>query len=260
MLGKELAEPALFAEFAAASNEIADDYEARRNARAIRRIMALADRANQMIDEQKPWLMAKDSGKHAATLAVCTLGLNLFRSLIIWLKPVIPAVAGRAEAFLGAGELTWNSAATPLLGHRIASYEPLLTRVEPRAVAAILKEAAEGAPGLTETADNEIDLETFLKVDLRVAEIRAAEYVDGADKLLRLTLDTGDATRNVFSGIRSAYEPAALVGRKVVLVANLKPRKMRFGVSEGMVLAAGDGTGIFLLAPDDGAKPGMQVR
>jgi len=260
VLGTELSDPALYAEFAAAAKEIAEDYEAHRNSRAIRRIMALADRANQMIDEQKPWLMAKDPGKHAATLAVCTLGLNLFRSLIIWLKPVIPAVAGRAEAFLGAGELTWSSAATPLLGCRIASYEPLLTRVEPKAVAAILKEAAEGATGLTETADNEIDLETFLKVDLRVAEIRAAEYVDGADKLLRLTLDTGGATRTVFSGIRSAYEPSALVGRKVVLVANLKPRKMRFGVSEGMVLAAGEGTGIFLLAPDDGAKPGMQVR
>jgi methionyl-tRNA synthetase len=136
----------------------------------------------------------------------------------------------------------------------------LLTRVEPAAVAAILKEAAEGAPGLAETTNNEIDLETFLKVDLRVALIRAAEYVEGADKLLRLTLDTGGATRTVFSGIRSAYEPEALLGRKVVLVANLKPRKMRFGVSEGMVLAAGDGTGIFLLAPDDGAMPGMQVR
>jgi methionyl-tRNA synthetase len=260
VLGTELADAALFADFAAASEEIAEDYEARRNSRAIRRIMALADRANQFIDEQKPWLMARDPGKHSATLAVCTLGLNLFRSLIIWLKPVIPAVAGRAEAFLGAGELTWNSAATPLLGSRIASYEPLLTRVEPAAVAAIRKEATEGATGLTETADNEIDLETFLKVDLRVAEIRAAEYVDGADKLLRLTLDAGGASRTVFSGIRSAYDPAALVGRKVVLVANLKPRKMRFGVSEGMVLAAGDGTGIFLLAPDDGATPGMQVR
>jgi methionyl-tRNA synthetase len=260
VLGPDLGDSAIYGEFVAAADEIAADFEERRNSKAIRRIMALADRANQMIDEKKPWIMAKDPAKNAATLAVCTLGLNLFRSLIIWLKPVIPAVAGRAEAFLGAGELTWNSVRSPLLGCRIAQYEPLLTRVEAEAVAAILKEAAEGAPGLTEIADNAIDLETFLKVDLRVAEIRSAEYVDGADKLLRLTLDTGGATRTVFSGIRSAYAPEALLGRKVILVANLKPRKMRFGVSEGMILAAGDGAGIFLLAPDDGAIPGMQVR
>jgi len=261
ILAEQLPDTALFDEFRDASEDIAADYEARRYARAIRRIMALADRANQLIDEQKPWLMIKEPGRESDVLGACTLGLNLFRSLIVWLKPVIPAVAARAEAFLGGGELTWSAVDTPLLGSRIARFEPLLKRVEAAAVEAILAEAADGTKDLSATTSDEIDLDTFLKVDLRVAEIVSAEHVDGADKLLRLTVSLGDEERTVFAGIRRAYEPASLEGRKVVLVANLKPRKMRFGVSEGMILAAGPGGDeIFLLGPDEGAKPGMQVR
>ena len=223
--------------------------------------MTLADRANQMIDEQKPWIAIKEPGNEAQVLATCTLGLNLFRSLIVLLKPVIPAVAERAEAFLGGGELTWSSVETPLLGSRIERFKPLLNRVEESSVAAILAEASEGAKGLKDTQDETIDIDTFLKVDLRVAEILEAAHVDGADKLLRLRLDVGDGERTVFAGIRSAYEPETLRGRKVVVVANLAPRKMRFGVSEGMILAAGPGgQDIYLLSPDSGATPGMRVR
>jgi methionyl-tRNA synthetase len=260
-LADRLPDEALFTEFRVASEDIAADYEARRFARGIRKIMALADRANQAIDEQKPWVMAREPGKEAAVLGVCTLGLNLFRSLIVLLKPVIPAVAGRAEEFLGAGELTWNSLEKPLLGSRIAKFKPLLSRVEPAAIEAILAEASDGAKGLNDTTHDEIDLDTFLKVDLRIAEIKSADYVEGADKLLRLTVSLGEEERTLFAGIRSAYEPDALKGRKIVIVANLKPRKMRFGVSEGMILAAGPGgEDIFLLSPDAGAEPGMQVR
>ncbi len=260
-LAGQLADDTLFMEFRDAAEDIAADYEARRYGRAVRKIMALADRANQAIDEQKPWIMAKEPGNEASVVDVCTLGLNLFRSLIVLLKPVIPAVAGRAEAFLGGDELTWKDVETPLLGSRIARFKPLLQRVEPSAVDAILAEASEGAKGVSETTSDEIDIETFLKVDLRVAEIVAADHVEGGDKLLRLSLALGDGERTVFAGIRSAYEPESLPGRHVVVVANLKPRKMRFGVSEGMILAAGGGgEEIFLLSPDSGAKAGMQVR
>jgi methionyl-tRNA synthetase len=261
VLADSLPDTALFDSFRDAARDIANDYEARQYSRAIRKIMALADRANQAIDAEKPWIMAKQPGKEQDVLGVCTLGLNLFRSLIILLKPVIPAMAERAEAFLGEGDLTWSAVETPLLGKRIAQFKPLLRRVEQASIDAILAEASEGAKGLSEIETDEIDLETFLKVDLRVAEIQAAEYVDGADKLLRLTLDLGDGSRTVFAGIRSAYSADELPGRLVVVVANLKPRKMRFGVSEGMILAAGPGDGdIFLLSPDSGAKPGMRVR
>lgn len=261
LLAEELADEDLFREFREAAGEIAADYESRNFARAIRRIMALADRANQVIDEAKPWVAIKEPGREAEVLASCTLGLNLFRSLIVLLKPVIPAVAKRAESFLCEGELTWKSVDSPLLGARIARFEPLLRRVEQTAVDAILNEADDGASGLSDTQGNEIDIDRFLDVDLRVAEIVEAGYVDGADKLLELRLDLGGSRRTVFAGIRSAYEPENLVGRKVVVVANLKPRKMRFGTSEGMILAAGPGgKEIFLLSPDEGATPGMQVR
>jgi len=260
VLAESLPDEAQFAEFRSAATEIAGHYESREYSRAIRKIMALADVANRYIDEQKPWVAARDTERHAEVLATCTLGINLFRSLIVFLKPVIPAVAARAEAFLGGDELDWSSVETPLLGRRIEKFKPLLQRVENSVIDTILNEAnmAKTAP---ETPDTElIDLETFLKVDLRVAEIVEAERVDGADKLLRLTLNLGDGKRTVFAGIRSAYDPETLPGRHVVVVANLKPRKMRFGVSEGMILAAGaGGLETFLLSPDDGAKPGMQV-
>jgi methionyl-tRNA synthetase len=268
VLGEKLADPALFDSFRAAAAEIAEDYEGRRYARAVRGIMALADRANQMIDEQKPWLAVKEPGSEAKVLDTCTLGLNLFRSLIVMLKPVIPAVAQRAEEFLGGEELSWESLEAPLLGTQIEKFKPLLRRVEQSAVDAILAEAGVGSAETgaqpepePASGSDEIDLDSFLKVDLRVAEIVAAEHVEGADKLLRLTLNLGDGSRTVFAGIRSAYDPDQLPGRLVVVVANLKPRKMRFGVSEGMILAAGPGGDeIFLLSPDSGATPGMRVR
>ena len=177
------------------------------------------------------------------------------------LKPVVPAVAARAETFLATGELEWGDIAQPLLGHRIAKFVPLLERVDPDAVQAINAEARGETVTEVTAQDEQIDIDLFSKIDLRVARIVAASHVEGADKLLELKLDLGGAERTVFAGIRSAYDPAALVGRHVVVVANLKPRKMRFGTSEGMILAAGDGgKEIFLLGPDTGAEPGMRVR
>ena len=263
-LAERLPEPKLYAEFAAAADDLAADFEQREYSRAVRKIMALADRANQYIDEQKPWIMAKDPAAAANVVAVCTLGLNLFRALIVYLKPIVPALAERAETLLAGGELRWNDAASPLLGTKIAKFEALLTRVEMATVESLTKPAASEAPAVTTTpateGNGEIDLAEFQKTELRVARVIEASYVDGADKLLKLKLDVGDEERTVFSGIRSSYEPAALTNRLVILVANLAPRKMRFGVSEGMVLAAsGDEPGIFLLSPDSGATPGMKV-
>ncbi|HEY9182136.1 MAG TPA: methionine--tRNA ligase subunit beta, partial [Gammaproteobacteria bacterium] len=257
-----------YAEFAAAAEDLAADFEKLEYSRAVRKIMALADRANQYIDERKPWLLAKDSAAGAEVVAVCTVGLNLFRALIVYLKPIVPALASRAEKLLGGTELCWQDAATPLLGAPIAKFEALLTRVEPSAIESILaKPATNEATKVTSTTPapngathSEIDLAQFQRTELRVARIIEAAYVDGADKLLKLRLDVGTEERTVFSGIRSSYEPSALTNRLVVLVANLAPRKMRFGVSQGMVLAAsGDEPGIFLLSPDSGAKPGMKV-
>ena len=266
-LAETLPAPALYAEFAAAADDLAADFEQREYSRAVRKIMALADRANQYIDEQKPWIMAKDPAAAANVVAVCTLGLNLFRALIVYLKPIVPALAERAEALLAGGELSWSDAGSPLLGTKIAKFEALLTRVEMATVESLTKPAASEAPAVTTvtiasaTASNgEIGLAEFQKTELRVARVIEASYVDGADKLLKLKLDVGDEERTVFSGIRSSYEPAALTNRLVILVANLAPRKMRFGVSQGMVLAAsGDEPGIFLLSPDSGATPGMKV-
>ncbi len=303
-LAGELPDEALFAEFAEAADDIAADYDGRNYAAAVRRIMALADRANRYIDEKKPWIMARDDDQRDAVVAVCTLGLNLFRTLIVLLKPVIPGVTVRAEQFLACGELTWNDAKQPLLGHRIEPFRALLKRVEAHTVEAILTEARDEAatpasqkartaqrdqadpstepgeadqagpsgqaaaggkagtpaPSARATPIEEIDIEHFSKIDLRVARIAAATYVKGADKLIKLRLELGDSERTVFAGIRSAYDPATLLGKHVVVVANLKPRKMRFGTSEGMVLAAGPGgKDIFLLSPDDGAEPGMPV-
>ena len=214
--------------------------------------------------------MAKDPAAAANVVAVCTLGLNLFRALIVYLKPIVPALAERAEALLGGGELRWSDAGSPLLGTKIAKFEALLTRVEMATVESLTKPATSETATVTTTpttptapstkSNGEIDLAEFQKTELRVARVIEAAYVDGADKLLKLKLDVGDEERTVFSGIRSSYEPAALTNRLVILVANLAPRKMRFGVSQGMVLAAsGDEPGIFLLSPDSGATPGMKV-
>ena len=261
-LADALPEPDLFAASAGAADEIAAHYERREYSKAMRRIMALADDANRYIDEHKPWLMAKDPARAAEVQAVCTQGLNQFRSLMIYLAPVLPEVAARARAFLGDDAWRWTDAAEPLLARTINAFAPLLTRVEPDKVASMLEQSKDTQAKPAPAADADlIGMEEFGRVDLRVARVRAAEPVAGADKLLRLTLDLGGSERTVFAGIKSAYAPESLVGRHVVVVANLAPRKMRFGVSEGMVLAAGPGgEDIFLLSPDQGAEAGMRVK
>ena len=264
-LSAALENEALFAEFADCSESIAEHYENREYSKAMRMIMTLADSANRYIDEYKPWLMIKDDSKADAVQAVCTQGLNMFRSLIIYLSPVIPGVATDARAFLNESAWSWSDAAAPLLNTHINKFKPLLTRVETQQVDAMVQQSKSSLTKPVEVApatqDNTISIDDFMKVDLRIARIEKAEPVDGADKLLALTLDIGGDTRNVFAGIKAAYDPATLIGRHVVVVANLAPRKMRFGVSEGMVLAAGPGgEDIFLLSSDDGAKPGMRVK
>ncbi|MCG3168702.1 MAG: Methionine--tRNA ligase [Pseudomonadales bacterium] len=262
----------LRAECVAEGEAIAACYEAREYGKAMRRIMALADRANQYIDHEKPWALARDPAQAARVQAVCSAGIDLFRILATYLAPVLPALAARAAAFLRL-PLDWASLPASLDGHAIATFTPLMNRIAPERIAAMIEAskghtegaatAAAAAPATTQPpiADT-IAFEDFAKVDLRVARIVAAEPVAGADKLLALTLDLGGGLRrNVFAGIKSAYAAGDLVGRLTVMVANLAPRTMRFGVSEGMVLAAGPGgKDIFLLAPDSGAEPGMQVK
>jgi methionyl-tRNA synthetase len=293
-LADTLADPALQDEFVAAGGRIAAAYEERDLAGAVREIMALTDRANLYIDQQKPWLMAKDPARAAEVQAVCTQGLNLFRVLALYLKPVMPRLAAGAEKFLGLPAQAWADSAKALLGTTINTYEPLATRVDPAAIKGLLAAASEslkpsGIPGAAaataapqaseprpareatgkpaqpapEAATaGTLSIDEFAKVDLRIARIDSAELVEGADKLLKLGVDLGDGgKRTIFAGIRSAYEPEKLVGRMTVVVANLAPRKMRFGTSEGMVLAAGPGgKDIFLLSPDAGATPGMKVK
>jgi methionyl-tRNA synthetase len=273
-LAGKLPDEALYTSFVAQREAIGDLYEARDYAAAVREIMALADRANLYIDQEKPWAMMKDPARAPAVLGVCTQGLNLFRVLALYLKPVLPELVAKIEQFFGAGALEWNSITTPLLGAKINAYAALAVRVEPKAVAAVLaaskdQQAASAPVAVTAPAvapaaanGNEATIEDFAKLDLRIAKIVAAEPVEGADKLLKLTVDLGElGSRTVFAGIRTAYASEALVGRLTIVFANLKPRKMRFGTSEGMVLAAGPGgKDIFLLSPDAGAAPGMQVK
>ncbi|MGK7297112.1 MAG: methionine--tRNA ligase, partial [Candidatus Wenzhouxiangella sp. M2_3B_020] len=269
-LADALPEPALHDEFVAGTEAVAADFEQCNYASAIRRIMALADRANQYVDGHKPWHMAKEEGRDAEVVAVCTQALNLFRVLMTWLSPVMPTIADDAGRFLGRDLADWSRLDEPLLNHPIERFSPLAKRVEPRQIEALMEDARESLTpsdtGQPDTAppielEPEITIDDFMKVDLRVARISEAGFVEGADKLLRLLLDLGGETRQVFAGIRSAYDPAELEGRLTVMVANLKPRKMRFGISEGMVLAAGgDDGGPYLLAPDSDAEPGMRVR
>jgi methionyl-tRNA synthetase len=261
-LADSLPDTALFAEFAAALEPIAQHYENREYSKAMRLIMALADRANRYIDDNKPWVMIKDEKRLGDVQLVCTQGLNMFRSLMIYLSPVIPAVADDARTFLGETSWCWDDASTPLLDATVQKFTPLLTRVEDSQVQSMIEQSRESTP-LPEAAsqDDYISIDDFMKVDLRIARIEKADAVDGADKLLALTLDLGDGQRQVFAGIKAAYSPESLIGRHVVVVANLAPRKMRFGVSEGMVLASGPGgEDIFLLSPDEGAEPGMRVK
>jgi len=267
-LAETLAEPGLYGAFVSADERIREAYERREFSRAMREIMSLADLANQYIDEKKPWVLAKQTNTDAEIQAVCSMGINLFRLLMIYLKPVLPVVAAEAEQFLQIPPLTWADIHRPLLNHVIAPFKPLLQRIETAQIEAMVEAskanlaptAAPSGPLAANPIAETIAIDDFAKVDLRVARIVTAAPVEGADKLLQLTLDLGGETRQVFAGIKAAYRPEDLTGRLTIMVANLAPRKMRFGVSEGMVLAAGDGSGIYLLSPDSGAQPGMRVK
>ncbi|MSQ88779.1 MAG: methionine--tRNA ligase [Betaproteobacteria bacterium] len=272
---------ALLASFRDQATTIAGCFETREFGKALREVMALADQANQYIDDMKPWDLAKDPASSAKLHAVCSVSLNLFRILTIYLKPVMPKLAREVESFLNVPSLAWSDAATLLNKHKINPYQHLLTRVDAKQLDALFGiesvppvntpqrhlEQRQHATKEPSVSDSSISIDDFNKLDLRVAKIVQAEQVEGADKLLKLTLELGsDAagvaqTRTVFAGIKSAYAPDKLTGQLVVLVANLAPRKMKFGLSEGMVLAAsGEGPGIFLISPDSGALPGMRVK
>lgn len=286
-LSAELANPELYKTFTDASASIGEAWSSREFGRAVREIMALADVANRYVDEQAPWVVAKQEGRDADLQAICSMGINMFRVLMTWLKPVLPSLTERTEAFLNV-EMSWDGIQQPLLDHKISAFKALYSRIEMDKVNALIEASKEdaavaNAPAVADTkakksaeakpavaaasADADvgdtISFDDFAKVDMRVALIKTAELVEGSDKLLRLVLDMGgDETRQIFSGIRAAYpDPSVLEGRLTVVVANLAPRKMRFGVSEGMVLSAGPGgKDLFILGADSGAQPGMQVK
>ncbi|WP_305810450.1 methionine--tRNA ligase [Photobacterium leiognathi] len=273
-LSDNFVEPELYAEFVAAADRIGELYESREYGRAIREITALADKANQYVDEKAPWVVAKQEGKDQELQEICTVGINLFRVLMAYLKPVMPKLAERSEAFLNE-TLTWESIAKPLTAHEVTKFKALFNRIDPAHVAAMVesskeeaaadKAAAEAAakpasPLTEEPIEAEIEFDDFAKVDLRIAKIVSCESVPKANKLLKFQLDIGGEVRQVFSGIKAAYEPEELVGKLTVVVANLKPRKMKFGMSEGMILAAGPGgKDLWILEPHEGAQPGMRV-
>ena len=269
VLSPQIDDVALWQEFTRAAGAIADDYERGDFARAVRTIAALADKANQYIAARAPWKLAKEAPRQGEALVAASVGINLFKVLLVYLAPILPATTARALKFLKLDSLSWRDASVPLGAHAIAQFEPLLTRIEratvDKVVEATRAEATQKdatAPAkASESSAPQIDIEDFAKLDLRVARVVAADTVQGADKLLKLTLDLGGEQRQVFAGIKAAYRPEQLVGRLTVVVANLKPRQMRFGESQGMVLAAGPGgRDIFLLSPDTGAEPGMAVR
>lgn len=278
----------VIAEMRAVAQQVADGYAERDYGKALREIMRLADLANGFVAEKAPWVMAKQEGQDALLQQVCSDALEMFRLLTLYLKPVLPKLAGEIELFLNIAPLTWSAvdAALPAQ-HAINNYEHLITRVDPKQIEAMTEANKENlqatpAPAAVNAPHSEqrhaqhqqneanaeaeaaayISIDDFTKVDLRIARIANAEHVEGAEKLLKLTLDIGEEKpRQVFAGIKSAYDPAALVGRFTVMVANLAPRKMKFGMSEGMVLAASDERGgPFILAPDSGAQPGMRVK
>ncbi|MGI9285204.1 MAG: methionine--tRNA ligase subunit beta, partial [Pseudomonadales bacterium] len=271
-LSPECSEPELMRHFIASGEDVAELYEAREFSKAVRQIMQLADQANQYIDAHKPWELAKQEDQQQTVHEVCSVGINLFRYLITYLQPILPATAEKAEAFLNL-PLRWPVQGDILLAHKVNKFKPLITRIEEAQITAMVEESKEAdskkaviakTESKTEAeSSNEITIDDFLKIDLRVARVTAASDVEGADKLLQLTLDVGDHTRTVFSGIKSAYQAAELVGKFVVVVTNLKPRKMRFGVSEGMVLAAaGEGEEEVWLVEPDGSKatePGARI-
>ncbi|WP_372522839.1 methionine--tRNA ligase [Sulfuricaulis sp.] len=275
-LSKEPVNKELLRETQKAAETIAEHYENRDYAEAVRLIMGLADKANAFVDDRKPWLMAKDPAQQEHLQQVCTTSLNLFRLLTIYLKPILPKIAEDVATFLNIPPLTWADAKTLLTDHTINPYQHLATRVDPKSIPALLDEsqkdmktmAEKTSETITQTSDlarhpilPEISYDDFAKVDLRIARIVKASHVEGADKLLELTVDLDGVTRTVFAGIKEAYKPEDLEGRLTVVVANLAPRKMKFGLSEGMVLAAGPGKkDLWILSPDAGAQPGMRVK
>ena len=272
VLADSVHDAALMAQFHAQAEPIAALFEAGDTAKAMREVTALADAANQYIARHEPWNMAKNPEQRDAVQLVCSQGINMFRCLAIFLRPVLPEMAEKAEAFLNVQPLIWADAEAPLLGHTISKFKPMLQRIETAQIEKMVEASkqpesapasasASGKPSAPSDAPGEISIDDFMKVQLKVARIIEATPVEGADKLLQLTLDVGDHQRQVFSGIKAAYHAEDLVGRLTVVVANLATRKMRFGVSEGMVLAAGPGgSDIFLLSPDSGAEPGMNVK
>ena len=276
-LSENIENPELLKQFQDAQNGIAEAFESRQYNKAIRDIMALADKANQYIDTHAPWVSIKDESKQAFTHDVCSMGIHMFRVLMVYLTPVLPKLGEQAQAFLN-DEFTWESALEVKTGHAINKFKAMMQRVdianieamveaskenlkESKATQAPAKSQTEQAKAEVEPISDTINFEDFAKVDLRVVTIVHAEAVEKADKLLRLELDLGGEKRQVFAGIKSAYDAKHLIGKKTVMVANLAPRKMRFGVSEGMVLAAGPGgEDIFILQPDEGAQAGMRVK
>ncbi|WP_035056872.1 methionine--tRNA ligase [Andreprevotia chitinilytica] len=268
-LTRDLGDIPLLSKLQAGAQDIAALFEAREYSRAIRDVMALADEVNQYVDQHKPWEIAKQEGRDAELQHVCSVLINAFRLLTIYLKPVLPKLAADIEAFLNLAPLSWADAGTLLLAHVINPYQHLMTRIDPKQVEAMVEENKQSLAPVVEAPKLDYDvppiaetisIDDFMKIDLRVARIVEAKAVEGADKLVSLTLDIGTETRHVFAGIKSAYKPEDLQGRLTVMVANLAPRKMKFGMSEGMVLAAGGDGGLYILNPDDGAKPGMRVK
>jgi len=268
VLSSAIDNPELWAQVSGAAGTIANHYENRDYGKAIREIMAQADAANEYIALKEPWKLNKDESQQQSVQDICSLGINLFRVLLTYLKPVLPAMAEAGESFLN-DTLTWDSVKHPLVEHKINQFKPLMQRIEKERVDAMVEaskqDLANEIPKLIsgaladEPLADEISFDDFIKVDLRVARIVSASHVEGADKLLQLNLDIGGEMRQVFSGIKSSYDPADLEGRLTVMVANLAPRKMRFGMSQGMVLAAADKQGIYLLEPDSGAQPGQRI-
>ncbi len=267
----------LFEQGAKAGDEIAKAYEEKDYAKAIRRIMELADAANPFVEHSKPWEMKKDPERQEDLKAVCTIAVNLFRQLMVYLAPVLPKLAEQSSEWLNEPITTWEQSKTPLLGTSVGKFSRMLDRVQTEDLEKMIEESKDtnedsqsetssfkdsDQPLQDEPLSDEISIEDFAKVDLRVARVISAEQVPEANKLLKLQLSLGgDETRQVFAGIKAAYQPEELVGRLVVMVANLKPRKMRFGLSEGMVTAAGPGgSEVFLLSVDSGAQPGQRVH
>ena len=270
-LADQTAAPELHQAFVDAADSIAKRYENRQFSQAMREIMALADLANQFIDERKPWVLIKEEGKLDEVQQVCTAGINAFRSMCILLKPVLPELVTQAESFLNSKELKWDDINDLTLNTKINKFKNLMNRIETDSIEKMIEDSKQTLQDTEEAKPDsalakdpisaEINYDDFAKIDFRIVKIVAAEHVDGADKLLQLTLDLDGELRNVFAGIKSAYKPEDLVGKLTVMVANLAPRKMRFGISEGMVLAAGPGgSDLFILNPDQGAQPGMRVK